>query len=48
MGYPFRTVGTFRLHAVGDCGEVPALHGWLSLLVHDESRNARLGLQRLA
>jgi hypothetical protein len=47
MGYSFRTVGTFHLHAIGDRGEVPALHRWLSLVVHDKGRNARLCLQRL-
>jgi hypothetical protein len=47
MGRRFGTISALHLHALGDGVEFPALYGWFSLLVYDESRNARLCSQRL-
>jgi hypothetical protein len=46
MRHGGRAVGALHFHARGDATDLPALHGRNSILVHDESRDARLFAQR--
>ena len=46
MRHGGRAVGALHFHARGDAADLPALHGRNSILVHDESRDARLFAQK--